>query len=187
MNQQHKHKPNRNPKHLYYMHLLHTKEWQGVDGLRARTLRAHPLCEHCKREGVVTAAVDVHHIKPVEDVGPYIPPGQPVPEEVQKAMRQRCFDPANVVALCIPCHIEVHRRMRSHQGQMLRSMPQDTSEQSQALAKWVERVSGGKAQAYIPRKGLVRTPQGWFTPEELEQKQADDLSEWCKRVQNLGR
>ena len=169
------------------MHLLHTKEWQGVDGLRAQTLRAHPLCEHCKRDGVVTAAVDVHHIKPVEDVGPYIPPGQPVPEEVQKAMRQRCFDPANVVALCIPCHIEVHRRMRSHQGQMLRSMPQDNSEQSQALAKWVERVSGGKAQAYIPRKGLVRTPHGWLTPEELEQKQADDLSEWCKRVQNLGR
>ena len=50
----------------------------------------------------MVAAVDVHHIKPVESA------------HSLRDMEQLAYDTANLQALCIPCHIKVHQDMRSH-------------------------------------------------------------------------
>ena len=73
----------RNPKHVYYVSLLNSKEWQGINGLRARTLRAHPLCQLCEKQGLVVSAVDVHHLKPVEGVGGRYQEGDILPDSVK--------------------------------------------------------------------------------------------------------
>lgn len=52
--------------------------------LRARYLRAHPLCVACRRKGSVVAATDVDHIRPRSDGG--------------------SDDDSNLQALCHACH-----------------------------------------------------------------------------------
>lgn len=54
---------------------------------RARYLRANPLCKHCLAKGLVTQAVEVDHIQPLEKDG------------------ADCFD-TNGQGLCKPCHRE---------------------------------------------------------------------------------
>ena len=82
-----------------YQRLLNSKRWKQ---LRLEYLRAHPLCEDCKQEGFVCAAVDVHHVVPCESAKSF---GE---------MVQLCYDPNNLRALCIPCHIKVHQQSKSH-------------------------------------------------------------------------
>ncbi len=175
---------NRNPKHLYYIQLLNSKEWKGVDGLRARTLTAHPLCQMCEREGRVASSVDVHHIKPVEGVGRTYNPGEDLPEDVKAAMRQRCFDPDNVIALCIPHHIGIHREMRSHAWQNVRAMPKDEqTKDEQQTEDWLSMVSGGTATAKPKtRKGIRRTPLGWMTKAEYHKQTKEDVESWIERM-----
>ena len=177
---------NRNPKHIYYVSLLNTQDWQGVNGLRARTLRKHPLCQMCEKDGIIRSSVDVHHLKPVEGVGRYYQPGEELPEDVKAAMRERCFDEKNVIALCVPCHIEIHRQMNSHEGQMVKTMPKVENDQTRSLQDWVSEVSGGKCEARpLVKKGIRRTKYGWVTPEELKQKQKEELEQWKKKVHGL--
>ena len=177
---------NRNPKHIYYVSLLNTQDWQGVNGLRARTLRKHPLCQMCEKDGIIRSSVDVHHLKPVEGVGRYYQPGEELPEDVKAAMRERCFDEKNVIALCVPCHIEIHRQMNSHEGQMVKTMPKVENDQTRSIQDWVNEVSGGKCEARpLVKKGIRRTKYGWVTPEELKQRQADELEQWKKKVHGL--
>lgn len=57
------------------------RTWQII---RDRYIQAHPLCERCRTEGRVTVAREVHHIKPLSRGGTH--------------------DPANLMALCKPCH-----------------------------------------------------------------------------------
>ena len=178
----------RNPKHRYYVSLLNSQEWQGINGLRARTLRAHPLCQLCEKEGIVASAVDVHHLKPVEGVGGRYKEGVVLPESVKEAMRQRCFDPDNVIALCIPCHIRIHKEMRSHQGQMrdLPNMPHEEQQQEPtALGSFAQRMTGETYQPKPkPKKGIRRTPLGWMTPEEFKEKQKQNLDKWKENLTN---
>lgn len=178
----------RNPKHRYYVSLLNSQEWQGINGLRARTLRSHPLCQLCEKEGIVASAVDVHHLKPVEGVGGRYKDGDVLPESVKEAMRQRCFDPDNVIALCIPCHIRIHKEMRSHQGQMidLPNMPHEEQKQEQtALGSFAQRMTGETYQPKPkPKKGIRRTPLGWMTPEEFKEKQKQNLDKWKENLTN---
>ena len=84
-----------------YQKLLNSKRWKL---LRAEYLRAHPLCEDCKAQGFIVAAVDVHHIVPVESA------------KSPAEMEALCFNVHgnNLRALCIPCHIRVHQEARSH-------------------------------------------------------------------------
>lgn len=178
----------RNPKHRYYVSLLNSQEWQGINGLRARTLRANPLCQLCEKKGIVASAVDVHHLKPVEGVGGRYKEGDVLPESVKEAMRQRCFDPDNVIALCIPCHIRIHKEMRSHQGQMrdLPNMPHEEQKQEPtALGSFAQRMTG---ETYNPKpkpkKGIRRTPLGWMTPEEFKEKQKQNLDKWKENLTN---
>jgi 5-methylcytosine-specific restriction endonuclease McrA len=179
----------RNPKHRYYVSLLNPQEWQGINGLRARTLRAHPLCQLCEKEGIVASAVDVHHLNPVEGVGGRYVEGDVLPEPIKEAMRQRCFDPNNVIALCIPCHIRIHKEMlRSHVGQMrdLPNMPHEEQKQEPtALGSFAQRMTGETYQPKPkPMKGIRRTPLGWMTPEEFKEKQKQNLDKWKENLTN---
>ena len=82
-----------------YQRLLNSKRWKQ---LRQWKLQQNPLCELCEAEGFVRSAIDVHHKIPVESAR--------TPEE----MKQLCFNPSNLQALCISCHSKVHRDARSH-------------------------------------------------------------------------
>lgn len=165
------HHTNRNPKHRRYIQLLNSPRWRNE--VRVEQLRKHPYCQECLKQGIYRSAVDVHHITPVESV-PY------------DDMERVCYSPDNLISLCVPCHIETHRRMHSHQGQVLRTMPQDQSQQADDLRAWVSQVSGGTVTAHVKQQGLVRTPHGWLTPEQEQQQQADDLEEWKQHLQTLG-
>lgn len=178
----------KNPKHVYYVSLLNSKDWQGVNGLRARTLRAHPLCQMCEKEGIVKSAVDVHHIQPVEGVGRRYQPGETLPESVKEAMRLRCFDPNNVIALCIPCHIRIHKEMNSHRGQMqdLPNLPHEEQKQEPtALGNFFTRMTGEQYhERPKPKKGIRRTPLGWMTNEEFQDKQQQNLDNWANNLKD---
>lgn len=79
-----------------YNKLIHTGRWLR---LRRNILTAHPLCERCQEQGIITPATEVHHVRPVE-------------EAVGKAeRRQRMYDPHNLCALCHDCHVKVHTEM----------------------------------------------------------------------------
>lgn len=83
-----------------YQRLLNDKRWKL---LRAEVFRrAGGLCELCKAEGFITAGVDVHHIRPVEQA-----------KSVQE-MERLAYNPNNCQLLCIACHIKVHQDMRTH-------------------------------------------------------------------------
>jgi len=90
-----------------YQRLLNSKEWKT---LRAWYLNLHPCCERCREEGIaagilpdgyVRSAIDVHHIVPVESA------------KSEEEMKLLCFNPNNLKALCIPCHVKTHKEMRS--------------------------------------------------------------------------
>jgi 5-methylcytosine-specific restriction endonuclease McrA len=86
-----------------YQKLLKDKRWKL---LRAAVFRrTNGLCEMCLKEGFITPGVDVHHIRPVE---------QAKTVEGPDGMRARCYDPNNVMLLCVEHHIKVHQDMGSH-------------------------------------------------------------------------
>ena len=86
-----------------YQRLLNDKQWKL---LRAAVFRrTNGLCEMCLKEGYITPGVDVHHIRPVE---------QAKTVEGPDGMRARCYDPNNVMLLCVEHHIKVHQDMRTH-------------------------------------------------------------------------
>lgn len=67
--------------------------------LRADYLADHPLCERCKEQGFYVPAVDVHHRRPTAT-------GR-TPDEMERL----CYSPTNLMALCIPCHVAIHKAM----------------------------------------------------------------------------
>ena len=79
-----------------YKQLIHTSRWLK---LRRDILTAHPLCLRCEKEGRVTAACEVHHIRPVEEAITYA------------EKKQRMYDPSNLMALCHDCHVRTHTEM----------------------------------------------------------------------------
>ena len=93
----------RNP---YYIKLIASKEWKK---LRLMKLRANPLCEQCKNEGLVVPATEVHHITPVESVAG------------ESQMYSLMFQYSNLMSLCHACHSDIHRQMFSHSKQALKA------------------------------------------------------------------
>lgn len=79
-----------------YKRLIHTERWLL---LRRDKLTANPLCERCRAQGIIRAATEVHHIKPVED-------GLTYREKVTLM-----FDSHNLRALCHDCHVKTHVEM----------------------------------------------------------------------------
>lgn len=101
-----------------YQKLLNSKRWKQ---LRMWKLAQNPLCEMCEAEGKVVAAIDVHHRDPVEEC------------KSQAEMEARCFNPNNLVSLCIPCHIKVHQEARSH------TMSSHQQRERERLERWIAR------------------------------------------------
>ena len=85
-----------------YQKLLNSKRWAEVK--RIVWQRTGGLCERCRRDGLIRAGVDCHHIIPVESANPDDP----------QAMERLAYDPNNCQLLCVACHIKVHQEMRSH-------------------------------------------------------------------------
>ncbi|WNF36838.1 HNH endonuclease signature motif containing protein [Bacillaceae bacterium IKA-2] len=57
------------------------KQWRRI---RDSYINAHPLCEQCKKDGKLTPAQEVHHIKPLSKGGTH--------------------DESNLMSLCTSCH-----------------------------------------------------------------------------------
>lgn len=74
--------------------VYNTKRWRD---LRTQKIQEQPLCQDCLKEGKITPAQEVHHIKSFCKRGL-------TPEEVEK----RAFDYDNLVCLCKSCHIKRH-------------------------------------------------------------------------------
>lgn len=79
-----------------YKRLIQSSEWRR---LRAAVLTAHPLCRRCEADGLITAASEVHHIRPV-DYGISL-----------SDKRRLMFSPLNLMPLCHACHVAVHNEM----------------------------------------------------------------------------
>ena len=79
-----------------YMKLIHTARWLK---LRRDILSQNPICQRCQADGRVTAATEVHHIRPVEEA------------VTLSEKRQRMYDPTNLRALCHDCHVKTHTEL----------------------------------------------------------------------------
>ena len=101
-----------------YQRLLNSKEWKQ---LRRWKLEQNPLCELCQAEGKVVAAIDVHHMQPVETA------------RSLEDMRALCFNPANLQSLCIMHHAKVHKELKSHTREA------HQQRQADAISRWVEK------------------------------------------------
>jgi len=101
-----------------YQRMLNNKRWVQ---LRASYLQKHPLCELCLAEGYTKAAVDVHHKTPVESFS------------TLAEMETACYSWENLQALCIPCHVKIHKEM----GRATKE--NHIKRQSDRLARWIEK------------------------------------------------
>jgi len=67
----------------------YTRAWER---LRAHVLRTEPLCRPCQAQGMVRPATLVHHLDPISEGNPNLPP----------------LD--RLVPMCDECHARVHSR-----------------------------------------------------------------------------
>lgn len=81
-----------------YDNIYNTGRWRK---LRAGHLLEHPLCEMCQREGKVTPATDVHHVREISH------------GDTLEDMLQLGFDPTNLMSLCEDCHNRLHGQKRT--------------------------------------------------------------------------
>lgn len=85
-----------------YQKLLNSKRWKELRAWKLRQTEGY--CEICYREGwrgIDALAVDIHHIVPVESVI----------DQGEAAMARVCYDPNNLMALCVRHHTEIHQAM----------------------------------------------------------------------------
>lgn len=164
-----------------YQRLLNAPQWSKVKAIvRAR---AGGLCERCKAEGIaergvpyITPGVDCHHIVPVESAK----------YKGIDAMRKLCYDVNNIQLLCVDCHIKTHREMRSHEGQIAKTLPKDEVK-NERLRQWIAKVSKAPVdenQFKTVKKGIRKTRYGWLTKEEYEKKRAEEHEAWIRRQGN---
>lgn len=86
-----------------YIRLINTARWRR---LRAHVIReANGMCRRCMKEGRVSAATEVHHIRPVESA------------KDPQVMEQLAYDPANLIALCHDCHRLTHSELGKNSKQ----------------------------------------------------------------------
>ena len=100
--------------------IYHSREWKE---LRVRKLRTNPLCERCAERGLVVAASQVHHVRPIEDTTSL------------DEMRARAFDWSNLQSLCIPCHAAIHKEQKSHTKAAIKER------EVQRQARWHDRMT----------------------------------------------
>ena len=73
-----------------YQDFYNSKEWKALRNWKFA--EANGLCENCKKNGIVRAAREIHHIVPIE-------------KDYSKRL-----DCDNLIALCSECHNSVHSR-----------------------------------------------------------------------------
>lgn len=109
-----------------YTQLMNSKEWKRT---RLAWLETHPLCARCAAQGYVVSAHCVHHLTPVES------------GHNEAECRRLAFSPANLQALCIRCHAEIHKAERSHSPAAHKQREQDR------LKAWAEKHERLRAAA----------------------------------------
>ena len=77
----------------YYRHTSPEYKSTRWEKLRKLKLNHSPLCELCQKQGLITPAVLVHHIKPIEDGG-------------------SMYDYDNLMSLCANCHNKIHESFK---------------------------------------------------------------------------
>ena len=77
--------------------IYNSQAWQK---LRNAYLLQHPLCEMCLDEDRVTAAEEVHHIKPI------------LTGKDEYEMQTIALNPDNLKSLCSKCHHKIHNQMK---------------------------------------------------------------------------
>ena len=85
-----------------YQKLLNSKRWKELRAWKLRQTKGY--CEICYDEGwrgVDALAMDIHHKIPVESVI----------DQGEAAMARVCYDPNNLMALCVRHHTEIHQSM----------------------------------------------------------------------------
>lgn len=102
-----------------YTKLMNAAKWREI---RNAYLLEHPLCERCKAQGFIVSARCVHHIVPVES-------GKTMAE-----MERLAYNPANLKALCLKCHSEIHAADKSHTKAMV------AKRNDERLAVWRDRM-----------------------------------------------
>ena len=102
------------------MRMLNSRRW--METKRIVWARADGLCEWCKRDGYLSAGVDCHHIVPFESA------------KTEAEMERLCYDPNNVVLLCIPCHVKTHTELRSKTKEKVKER------RDQAFERWKDRL-----------------------------------------------
>lgn len=83
--------------------IYNTSKWQT---LRKAYLMQHPLCESCLLKDKITPAQHVHHIRTI------------LSGKDELEMRQIAFDPYNLMALCEPCHQEIHGKVNKNKREL---------------------------------------------------------------------
>lgn len=110
----------------HYQRMLNSRRWKE---LRQAKLNANPLCERCISDGeaagvkggFVSAAIDVHHITPVESA------------RSLAEMEQLCFRYTNLQSLCISCHAKTHKELRISKREIHKQRARDD------LTRWADR------------------------------------------------
>ena len=88
-----------------YQKLLNSKRWKELRAWKLAQTQGY--CEICYAEGwrgIDALAVDIHHKIPVESVI----------DQGEAAMARVCYDPNNLMALCVRHHVEIHQQAGSH-------------------------------------------------------------------------
>ena len=86
-------------KNTTYYRIINGTKW----GKLSKAYReAHPYCEKCLERGIYTPVSGVHHIRPIGSA-----------RSMEEA-RQLAFDETNLMALCTPCHSQMHKQLNSH-------------------------------------------------------------------------
>ena len=77
--------------HERYQQFYNSSEWKTLRNYKFG--QADGLCENCKKNGIVRAAREIHHVIPID-------------EDWSKRL-----DYENLIALCPDCHNEQHKRI----------------------------------------------------------------------------
>ena len=118
-----------------YQRLLNSRRWKE---LRIAKLKAQPTCEICQREGRLRVAVDVHHITPVETATSLAD------------MERLAYPPMDqLMSLCVPCHIRVHREMGKNTRENVNERKQS------AMERWIAQHDPSKCQPSDPAAPIL--------------------------------
>ena len=132
--------------------MLNSKRWAETKAIVKA--RAKGLCEWCIRDGKeygrktgnaalartgwLKPGVDCHHLVPFESA------------KTQAEMERLCYDPANIVLLCIEHHVTAHKEL----GSKTKAKVKERREQS--FERWKSKMQGDST----PIEGDPSTPGG---------------------------